>query len=41
MDNIKIDLTGIRWAGIDWIDLAQDRDQWRALVNPVMNLRVP
>jgi hypothetical protein len=29
------------WDGIDWIDLAQDRDQWRALVNTVMNLRVP
>jgi hypothetical protein len=29
------------WNGIDWIDLAQDRDQWRALVNMVMNLRVP
>jgi hypothetical protein len=30
-----------RWDGIDWIDLAQDRDQWMALVNTVMNLRVP
>jgi hypothetical protein len=29
------------WDGVDWIDLAQDRDQWRALVNTVMNLRVP
>jgi hypothetical protein len=29
------------WAGLDWIDLAQDRDQWRALVNTVMNLCVP
>jgi hypothetical protein len=29
------------WYGIDWIDLAQDRDQWRAVVNTVMNLRVP
>jgi hypothetical protein len=37
MDNIKIDLKD----GMDWIDLAQDRDQWRALVNTMMNLRVP
>jgi hypothetical protein len=41
MDNIKVDLRGIGWNGMDWIDLAQDRDQWRALVNTVMNLRVP
>jgi hypothetical protein len=39
--NIKIDLREIGWGGMDWIDLAQDRDQWRALVNTVMNLRVP
>jgi hypothetical protein len=32
---------GKRWDGMDWIDLAQDRDQWRALVHMVMNLRVP
>jgi hypothetical protein len=31
----------IEWGGIDWIDQAQDRDQWRAVVNTVMNLRVP
>jgi hypothetical protein len=41
VDNIKMDLIDIGWDGIDWIDLAQDRDQWRALVNTVMNLRVP
>jgi hypothetical protein len=37
---IKIDLREIGWDGMDWIDLAQDRDQWRALVNTVMNVRV-
>jgi hypothetical protein len=36
-----MDLREIGWVGMDWIDLAQDRDQWRALVNMVMNLRVP
>jgi hypothetical protein len=41
LDNIKMDLREIGWGGTDWIDLAQDRDQWRALVNTVMNLRVP
>jgi hypothetical protein len=40
-DNSKMDLREIGWGGMDWIDLAQDRDQWRALVNTVMNLRVP
>jgi hypothetical protein len=40
-DNIKIDIREIGWDGMDYIDLAQDRDQWRALVNIVMNLRVP
>jgi hypothetical protein len=40
-DNIKMDLREIGWGGKDWIDLAQDRDQWRALVNTVMNLWVP
>ena len=39
-DNIKMDLQEVGW-GIDWIDLAQDRDRWRTLVNAVMNLRVP
>jgi hypothetical protein len=41
MDNIKIDLRETGWDGVDWVDLAQDRGQWRALVNAVMNLRVP
>jgi hypothetical protein len=40
VDNIKIDLREIAWGGMDWIDLAQDRDQWRAVVNTVTNLRV-
>jgi hypothetical protein len=41
VDNIKIDLREIGWGVMDWIDLAQDRDQWRALVNMVINLWVP
>jgi hypothetical protein len=41
VDNIKMDLRETGWDGVDWIDLAQDRDQWRALVNTVMNLWVP
>jgi hypothetical protein len=41
VDSIKINLREIGWDGRDWIDLAQDRDQWRVLVNAVMNLRVP
>jgi hypothetical protein len=36
-----MDLRDIGWDGMDWIDLAQNRDQWRAIVNTVMNLRVP
>jgi hypothetical protein len=40
VDNIKMDLREIGWYGMDCIDLAQNRDQWRALVNAVMNLRV-
>jgi hypothetical protein len=39
--NIKMDLLEIGWSGVDWIGLAQDRDKWRALVNVVMNIRVP
>jgi hypothetical protein len=40
-DNIRMDLKGIGWDGVNWIRLAQDRDQWRGLVNVVMNLRLP
>jgi hypothetical protein len=41
VDNIKMDLGEMGWDCMDWIDLAQDRDQWRPLVNTVINLRVP
>jgi hypothetical protein len=40
VDNIKMDLREIGWNDVDWIDMAQDRDQWRALVNTVLKLRV-
>jgi hypothetical protein len=40
-DNIKMVLRAIGWGGIGWIDLAEDRDQWKALVNTVTNLLVP
>jgi hypothetical protein len=41
VDNIKTDLRDMRWGGMDWIDVVQDRDQWRDLVNTVMRLQVP
>jgi hypothetical protein len=40
-DNIKMDIREVGWEDMNWIDLAPDRDRWRALVNAVMNLRVP
>jgi hypothetical protein len=40
-DNMRMDLRQTGWKVMDWINLVQDRDQWRALVNMVMNLRVP
>jgi hypothetical protein len=41
LDNIRMDLVEMNWGDLDWIGLAQDRDRWRALVNSVLNLRVP
>jgi hypothetical protein len=41
VDNIKMDLREVRWGDVDWIGLPQDRARWRALVNSVLNLRVP
>jgi hypothetical protein len=41
VDNIKMYLRDIRSGGVDWIDLAQDKDYWKALVNTVMNFQVP
>jgi hypothetical protein len=41
VDSIKVDFKEKGWDGVDWIDLAQDRDQWGALLNTTMNLRVP
>jgi hypothetical protein len=40
VDNIKMDLRVIGWSGVDWIDMAQERDQWMTLVKAVMNLQV-
>jgi hypothetical protein len=40
-NNIRMDLVEVGWGDVDWIGLTQDRDRWRALVNAVMNLRVP
>jgi hypothetical protein len=40
-DNIRMDLREIGWKGVDWMNLAQDRDQWQALMNVVMNVWVP
>jgi hypothetical protein len=41
MGNIKMYLREIGWDGVDWMDIAQDRDQWSGLVNTILNLRVP
>jgi hypothetical protein len=41
VDNIRMDLRKIGWDGVDWIEMSQDRDKWRALVNMVLDLRVP
>jgi hypothetical protein len=41
VDDITVDLREIGWDGVEWIDMAEDRDQWRALVNTVLNLQVP
>jgi hypothetical protein len=40
-ENIKVDLQEMGCGGMDWIDVAQDKERWRALVNAVMNIRVP
>jgi hypothetical protein len=41
VDNIRMDLGEVGWDDVDWIGLAKDRNRWRALVNSVLNLRVP
>jgi hypothetical protein len=40
-DNIKMDLQGVVYGGVDWIGMTQDKDRWRALVDAAMNLRIP
>jgi hypothetical protein len=40
-ENIRMDLREVGWGCVDWMELAQDRDRWRALISAVMNLRVP
>jgi hypothetical protein len=41
VDNIRMDLGEVGWGDVDWIGLTQDRNRWRALVNSILNLRVP
>jgi hypothetical protein len=41
VDNIKMDLRDIGWGGVDWMDMAQDGEEWRVLVNTVLKLRIP
>jgi hypothetical protein len=41
VDNIRMDLGEVEWGDVDWIGLAKDRNRWRAVVNSVLNLRVP
>jgi hypothetical protein len=41
LDNIRMDLVEVGWGDVDWIGLTQDKDRWKALVNSVLNLRVP
>jgi hypothetical protein len=41
LDNIRVDLAEVGWSDVDWLGLIRDRDRWRALVNSVLNLRIP
>jgi hypothetical protein len=41
VDNVRIDFGEVVWGDVDWIGLAKDRNRWRALVNSVLNLRIP